>query len=86
MIAWGLQLGITFLIAQFKAVGILLDHMVKQVPESVIEYTIYLFEKDKSESEVRAELTKKGWNKKEDQEAVFDAIGIIMGYNQAARE
>jgi uncharacterized membrane protein len=41
---------------------------------------------DKSESEVRAELAQKGWNKKPDQDNVIQAIAEISGFQQMNRE
>lgn len=86
LISWILQLVISFIIAQFRLAIILMKHAIEKIPEKVLEYTIYLFEMDKPESEVRAELAQKGWNKTSDQNAIFEAIGSISGFQQHRRE
>ncbi|WP_459212127.1 hypothetical protein [Aquimarina rhabdastrellae] len=40
----------------------------------------------KLESEVRAELANKGWNKKTNQDEVFMALGVIAGIHEYNRE
>jgi len=86
VISWGVQLVISFFVAQAKVAGITMNYMIEKIPNTVIEYTIYLFEMDKSESEVRAELAQKGWNKKTDQDDVFEALGAISGFHENNRE
>ena len=86
VISWIVQLVISFFVAQAKVAGITMNYMIEKIPNTVIEYTIYLFEMDKSESEVRAELAQKGWNKKTDQDDVFEALGAISGFHENNRE
>lgn len=86
VVVWILQLAIPYFVAQIKILNGILTYSIEKIPEKVIEYTIYLFEKDKTESEVRAELALKGWNKKSDQDDVFEAVGAIAGFNQSMRE
>ena len=86
VLSWIFQIVFPFFLAQAKVAGITMNYMIEKIPEKVIEYTIYLFEMDKSESEVRAELAQKGWNKKSDQDEVFDALGAMSGFQQHNRE
>lgn len=60
--------------------------IIEKIPKKVLEYAIYLFEMEKSESEVRALLAEKGWSKKSDQDDVIQAILEISGFNQMRRE
>ncbi len=85
-LSWVFQIVFPFFLAQAKVAGITMNYMIEKIPEKVLEYAIYLFEMDKSESEVRAELAQKGWNKKSDQDEVFEAIGAISGFHQNNRE
>lgn len=85
-LSWIFQIVFPFFLAQAKVASSLMNYSIEKIPEKVIEYVIYLFDNEKSESEVRAELASKGWNKKEDQEDVFDAIGAISGFQQNNRE
>ncbi|KAB1153649.1 hypothetical protein F7018_16420 [Tenacibaculum aiptasiae] len=86
ILSWIFQIVFSYILAMGKTAGIIANHMIKKIPEKVLEYTIYLFEMGKSESEVRAELAQKGWNKKIDQDNVIQAIVEISGFNQANRE
>ena len=63
-----------------------LNSLIERVPETVLEYTVYLFEKGKTETEVRVELAQKGWGLEEEQDSVFNALGAIQGYKESYRE
>lgn len=85
-LSWAFQTIFPYFLAEFRVALITMKFMIEKIPEKVIEYTIYLFEMDKSESTIRAELSEKGWDKKSNQDEVFDAIGSISGFNQNNRE
>lgn len=85
-LSWIFQMVFPYFLAIGKVAGITANYMIEKIPEKVLEYTIYLFEMEKSESEVRAELAQKGWNKKSDQEDVIQAIVEINGFHQVNRE
>ena len=86
ILSWVLQIVFPFFLAQAKVAGITMNYIIKKIPEEVLEYTIYLFDMEKTESEVRAELAQKGWNKKSDQDDVLQAIAEISGFQQINRE
>ncbi|WCO03629.1 hypothetical protein [Psychroserpens ponticola] len=86
LIIWVLQLVIPYFISIFIISTSLMKYSIKKIPEQVIEYTIFLFQKDKNESEVRAELAQKGWNKKSDQDDVILAISSIVEFNEFNRD
>ena len=85
-LSWVFQIVFPFFLAQAKVAGITMNYMIEKIPEKVLEYTIYLFDIGKQESEVRAELSQKGWNKKSDQDEIFQALGAISGFQQNNRE
>ena len=85
-LSWVFQIVFPYFLAMSKVAGITANYMIEKIPEKVLEYTIYLFKMDKSESEVRAELAQKGWNKKSDQDNVIQAIAEISGFQQMNRE
>ncbi|WP_430413188.1 hypothetical protein [Kordia sp.] len=85
-LSWVFQMVFPYFLAVGKVAGITANYIIEKIPEKVLEYTIYLFEMEKSESEVRAELAQKGWNKKSDQDNVFKAIVEISGFHQMNRE
>ncbi|MFD2824454.1 hypothetical protein ACFS5M_12300 [Lacinutrix iliipiscaria] len=85
-LSWVFQIVFPFILAQAKVAGITINYIIEKIPEKVLEYTIYLFEMGKSESEVRAELAQKGWNKKSDQDDVILAIAEISGLHQFNRD
>ena len=74
-----------YFLAIGKVAGITASYMIEKIPGKVLEYTIYLFEMKKSESEVRAELAQKGWNKRSDQDSVFQALAQIGGFHEMNR-
>lgn len=86
VLSWAIQLFFIYQIAMFKVSLIIAKYIIDKIPGQVMEYTIYLFEMEKSESEVRAALALKGWNKKTDQDAVFEALIEINGFHEIRRE
>ena len=86
VISWLLQMVFPYFIAQYKISIILMKNAINKIPEEVIEYTIYLFEMGKTESDVKAELSQKGWKKEEDQARIFDALGAIFAFKENYRE
>jgi hypothetical protein len=86
LLSWAIQLFFIYHIAMFKISLLIAKFIIDKIPEEVLEYTIYLFEMEKSESEVRAALALKGWNKKTDQDDVFDALIEIKGFHEMRRE
>lgn len=85
-IIWAIQIVLPYFIAIAKVAGITANYIIKKIPEKVLEYAIYLLDTGKSESEVRAELSQKGWTKKSDQDNVFQAIIEISGFQEINRE
>ena len=86
VLSWLFQIVFPYFISISKVAISTARGIIEKIPDKVLEYTIYLFEMEKSESEVRAELAQRGWEKKSDQDDVFRAISEISGFNQANRE
>jgi hypothetical protein len=86
LIIWVLQIVITFFISRFIILRILVRFTIDKIPEQVLNFTFFLFQKNKMESEIRAELAQKGWVKKSDQDDVFDAIATIIEINEYNRD
>ncbi|MGH1384736.1 hypothetical protein [Kordia sp.] len=86
LVSWLFQIVFPFFIAQAKMAIMVMNNEIKKVPETVLEYTIYLFETGKTESEVRAELSQKGWKKGTDQDSIFNAFGAIHEFKESYRE
>lgn len=51
--------------------------LIDRVPMSVVEHAYFHFLQGKSETQVRGELSKKGWKEKETQDMVFEAMHAI---------
>ena len=51
----------------------------------VVNFAYYHFVKEKTEDQVRAELTKMGWIKTQDQDEVFESIGALQGATEFRR-
>jgi hypothetical protein len=86
LVFWGLQFYLTYIISYFRIINKVIDYNIKRVPEEVIEFTIYLFNQDKTETEIKTELYKKGWKKDEEFELVMQAIGSIQTVNEIVRD
>lgn len=86
VILWCLHIGFAYLIALHRATFIIINFAINRVPMEVIDYTIYLLEKDNSLSKVRLLLAEKGWKKTKDQDQVFEAINEIFGLQEANRD
>lgn len=77
VICWIVQLVATYYIAHLRMVIGLNNYSIARVPEEVIDFAYYHMIKGKTESEIRTELNTKGWQKPEQQNEVFEAIGAI---------
>ena len=86
ILSWVFQMVFPYLIAANRVAVITASYIIGKVPEKVIEFTIYLFEMNKPESEVRAELAQKGWTKTSDQNNIIQAIVEISGFHQMNRD
>lgn len=85
VISWILQLVITYYIGVLQLLSGLASYQLNRVPTEVIDFAFYHFVKGKSESEVRGELSKKGWSNKQNQDEVFEAIGSISASSEINR-
>jgi len=86
IISWAFQLIFPFIIARSRIAVNIMSYDIEKIPDEVIEYTLYLFETENSENEVKDKLALKGWNKKKDIENVFNAISAIIGFHEISRE
>ncbi|MDR2916352.1 MAG: hypothetical protein LBV74_16250 [Tannerella sp.] len=77
-----LQLGFTYYICYIFAFSRLSLYQVEKIPVEVVYFAHYHLLKEKTEDEVRFELEKKGWEDKQCQDEVFDAIAIIRSENE----
>ncbi|WPO91671.1 hypothetical protein [Chryseobacterium sp. YR459] len=74
IIIWIVQLGLTGIFVYFRLVSVLTKYAIERVPVEVVDFTFYLLIKDKSEEEIRTELSKKGWASVQHQNEAFEAI------------
>lgn len=77
VISWILQLIITYYVALSKLISDIATYQLNRIPKEVIDFAFYHFLKDKTENEVRTELSKKGWSNERNQDEVFEAIAAI---------
>lgn len=84
-ILWGLHIGFIYIITIYRLTFTIINYVIDRIPSEVIDYTLYLFEKDHSISEVRLHLSEKGWKKLSDQDQVFEAINEIIGLQDLNR-
>ena len=57
-----------------KVTSKLVSYTIERVPKEVVNFAYYHLVKEKSEVEVRKELTSKGWSNTKNQNEVFDAL------------
>jgi hypothetical protein len=85
LVSWILQLLITYFVGVLRLSSSLISYLLERVPTEVIDFAYYYFVKDKTEDQVRDELSKMGWTEKQDQEEVFEAIEAIQGATEMNR-
>jgi len=79
------QIGFTWLFTFINLNSTVTNYILKRTPREVTDFAWYLFVKNKTEEEVRAELASKGWTQKENQDEVFDSIGIMHHVHEMSR-
>ncbi|TFV95644.1 hypothetical protein E4S40_05330 [Algoriphagus kandeliae] len=85
LISWVLQLVITYFVGILRLSSSLISYSLERVPMEVVDFAYYHFVKEKTEDQVREELSKMGWTEKQDQEEVFEAIGAMQGATEMNR-
>jgi len=85
LISWGLQLVITYFVGLLRLSSSIISYSIERVPIEVVDFAYYYFVKKKTEDQVRDELSKMGWTKKQDQEEVFQSIGAIQDATEMNR-
>ena len=85
VISWILQLGLTYIMGIFRLSINLTKYQLNKIPMEVVDFASYHFIKEKSEDQVRAELSKMGWTKKSDQDDVFKSIGAMQSATELNR-
>jgi hypothetical protein len=51
----------------------------------VVDFAFYHFVKEKTEDQVRTELSKMGWTEEQDQDEVFESISAVQGATELNR-
>ncbi|WP_026955671.1 hypothetical protein [Algoriphagus vanfongensis] len=85
VISWIFQLGITYSIGILQLVSKLTSYQLERVPMEVVDFAFYHFVKEKTENQVRSELSKMGWTEEQDQNEVFESIGALQGATELNR-
>ncbi len=85
IVSWIIQLGLTFYIGYIRTLSAVINYVIERVPEEVIEFTLYHFNKGKNEFSVKQELSKMGWKEPIQQEIVMEAIDGIQGGQELSR-
>jgi len=85
VISWILQLIITYYVALSKLISNISLYQLERIPKEVLDFAFYHFVKEKSEKEIRYELSKKGWSEKQNQDEVFEAVVAISTVQELTR-
>ncbi|KFF12736.1 hypothetical protein IW15_08040 [Chryseobacterium soli] len=85
IISWLLQLGLTGFFVYLRIIAVLTKYIIERVPIEVVDFAYYHVVKEKSEQEVRSELSKKGWSDKQNQDEVLEAIGGLHAAKELNR-
>ena len=78
IVSWIVQVGLTYLIGAARLTSSLTAYQLERVPVEVIDFAFFHFVKNKSEDEVRDELSKMGWTDVKDQDEVFASMGAVQ--------
>lgn len=85
VIHWILQLVITYYATVMTVIANLTKYQLERVPLEVVDFAYYHFVKDKTEEQVRKELSLKGWIEPQNQDEVFEAIGALQSAQDSNR-
>jgi hypothetical protein len=85
IISWIIQYVLTYYVAITKLFTILTSYQLERVPVEVVDFAYYHFLKDKTEDEVRKELSLKGWSDEQNQNEIFEAIDAIHSATEINR-
>jgi len=85
LISWALQLVITYFVGVLKLASALTAYQLERVPMEVVDFAFYHFVKEKTEAQVRTELSKMGWTAAQDQDEVFKSIAAVQEVNDLKR-
>jgi len=85
VVSWLFQLGFTYAIGMLRLASNLTSYQLDRIPMEVVDFTVYHFVKEKTENQVRTELSKKGWTEKQDQDEVFESIGALQDATELNR-
>ncbi|GAB3540228.1 hypothetical protein GCM10027443_37860 [Pontibacter brevis] len=85
VISWIFQLGLTYAMGVLRLVSNLTSYQLERVPMEVVDFAFYHFVKEKTEDQVRTELSKMGWTEEQDQDEVFESIGAVQGATELNR-
>ena len=85
VISWIVQLVITYFIGVLRLASGLTAYQLERIPPEVVDFAYYHFVKEKTEHQVRSELSKMGWTDTQDQDEVFESIGAIAGATELNR-
>lgn len=78
VVSWAFQIGLTWLVCYYRLSINVINYHLESIPPEVVNYAFYLFAKDKTEPQVRTELSKMGWTTTEDQNDVFTAMEALQ--------
>lgn len=77
VVSWILQVVIIYYITLLRTASSLVVYQMERTPPDVVDFACYHFVKGKSESEVRQELSRKGWTDNQNQNEVIESIRAI---------
>jgi len=85
VISWIFQLGFTYAIGMLRLASSLTAYQLERIPMEVVNFAFFHFVKEKTEDQVRTELSKMGWTESHDQDEVFESIGAVQGATELQR-
>ena len=65
-------------VAYIKLESYIVRFSIDRVPEEVFNFVEYLLVKNKTEVQIRYELSKRGWSTEQDQNKVFEAVQVYL--------
>ncbi len=86
IVSWGLEIFLLYIFLKILVLQKVVIYMATRVQPEVVDFAKYYFVQGKTEDEVKAELSKMGWNTDLHHQMVWDAFGGITGILQFRRK
>lgn len=85
LLSWAFQFIFTYWLGSFRLRINIISYCIQRIPSEVIDFAFYHVVKEKTEDQLRSELSKMGWIEKRHQDEVFESIAAVQEANTFKR-